>query len=308
MPLTNEIVLREAGKLGFDLTGFAPAEILEEETGYLEEWLSENRHAGMQYMAANTDKRKDVKLILPDAESVISLALIYNTPVEHEHKSGTGKISRYAWGTDYHYIIWDKLARLEETLKQYDPGFNSKSYVDTGPVMDKVWAVRAGLGWMGKHTNVINRKKGSWFFIATLITNREFDYNPMPEFDYCGSCTKCMDACPTNALEPYKIDAGKCISYLTIENKEDIPEEFSGKFENWIFGCDICQEVCPWNNKFGETTKAKHFYPENSTVIPFDKFDDMTGGEFRREYKASPISRARLKGMRRNALFLKNNS
>ena len=188
------------------------------------------------------------------------LDLIITLPENYSNENDKGKVSRYAWGKDYHLVIWEKLDELETMLKEIDPEFESISYVDTGPVMDKAWAVRAGIGWLGKHTNVINREIGSWFFIATLITNYEFDYSEMIT-DFCGTCTACIDACPTNAIvQEYVVDANKCISFLTIENKNEIPNEFKGKFDNWIFGCDICQDVCPWNQKFSvDTVQLKIF-------------------------------------------------
>lgn len=302
MLLSNKIVESETRKLGFDLTGFAPAEKLEKEVNFLHQWLANNYHAGMEYMSRNTEKREDVTQILPEAKSVISLAYNYYTPIEHDNKPG--KISRYAWGADYHTILWEKLALLEQALKNIDPGFKCKSYVDTGPVMDKVWAVRSGLGWMGKHTNIINSKKGSWFFLATIITNRSFEYAE-PAADFCGSCTACIDACPTDALTPYQLDSNKCISYLTIENKNEIPDKFGGKFDGWGFGCDICQDVCPWNNKFAAATEDTRFYPVEGTTIEHGEIERMTGGEFNRKYKNSPIQRARKKGILRNLEFLK---
>ena len=251
--LTNEIIILEANKIGFELVGFAEADELSKESELLKEWLSRGYQAGMEYMNRNFEKRKNVKELFESAHSVISLGMIYYTPESHSHQKNYGKISRYAWGKDYHLIIWEKLNQLIERLKNIDPDFNAISYVDTGPVMDKAWAVKAGLGWMGKHTNVINREKGSWFFIANIICNYRFDYS-IPTEDFCGSCTACLDACPTNAIvDEYLVDANKCISYLTIENKGEISERFKGEFDNWLFGCDICQDVCPWNNKFSQT-------------------------------------------------------
>jgi epoxyqueuosine reductase len=217
-------------------------------------------------MSKNFEKRKDVKKILPNAKSVISLGLNYYTPDSYSEEESKGKISRYAWGKDYHLIIWAMLDELENELKKVDPAFESISYVDTGPVMDKAWAVRAGIGWLGKHTNVINREIGSWFFIANVITNIEFDYSEQIP-DFCGSCTACIDACPTNAIvKDYIVDANKCISYLTIENKKDISEELKGRCDNWLFGCDICQDVCPWNQKFSVETLLKDFHPQNKEL------------------------------------------
>jgi epoxyqueuosine reductase len=275
-----------------------------EESEHLQQWLDNNYQAGMDYMERNIERRKDVKKILPEAKSVISLGLNYYTPHQYSNEKANGKVSRYAWGKDYHLIIWSMLAELESELKKIDPSFESISYVDTGPVMDKAWAVRAGIGWLGKHTNVINRERGSWFFIANIITNYEFEYSlPIP--DFCGSCTACLDACPTKAIvQEYVVDANKCISYLTIENKETISEEVKGKFDDWIFGCDICQDVCPWNQKFPVETMIKDFHPENKELNLTDILE-MTEEKFKEKFKSSPIKRAKLSGLKRNAAYLK---
>lgn len=301
--LTNQIVIEKAKQLGFDLVGFARADSLEVETTRLQIWLDKGYQASMNYMEKNLHKRKDVKEILPTAKSVISLALNYYTPENHSDKNEVGKVSRYAWGKDYHLIIWQKLDELESMLKEIQPEFESLSYVDTGPVMDKAWAVRAGIGWMGKHTSVINPDYGSWFFIATIITNYEFDYSEIIT-DHCGTCTACIDACPTNAIiEEYVVDANKCISFQTIENKDEIPVELKGQFDNWIFGCDICQDVCPWNNKFSQNTWIQEFNPHNKELnyIEIMKLDDQS---FKERFAESPIKRTKLKGLQRNAKFL----
>jgi len=308
MKITNNIVIEKAKSLGFDLVGFAKAEKLEEEILKLESWLQRGYNAGMTYMEHNLNKRKDVNEILSGAKSIITLAVNYYTDEKCSGDPKNGKISRYAWGTDYHLIIWDKLSKLETQLHEIDPDFYSKSYVDTGPVMDKVWAVKSGLGWMGKHSNIINRELGSWLFLSSIITNYEFGYsNPVP--DFCGSCTACIDVCPTDSIvSEYVVDANKCISYLTIENKEEIPAVFSEKFENWIFGCDICQDVCPWNIKFSELTDIKEFYPgTGNTEISLKEVFTMDEETFKKKYKLSPIKRTKLQGLKRNAKFLQAN-
>ena len=305
MKLTNEIVIEKAKAVGFDLIGIAKAEYLKNESSQLKIWLEKKHQAGMDYMERNFEKRKDVKQILPAAKSVISLGLNYYTPDSYSNDKAVGKISRYAWGKDYHLIIWAMLDELEEELKKVDPQFESISYVDTGPVMDKAWAVRAGLGWLGKHTNVINREIGSWFFIANIITNYEFDYSEQIP-DFCGTCTACIDACPTNAIiREYVVDANKCISYLTIENKNEIPDEFKGKFDSWIFGCDICQDVCPWNQKFPVESLINDFHPKNKE-LNLKEVLEMSEEKFKEKFKTSPIKRAKLNGLQRNAAFLKN--
>lgn len=306
MKLTNDKVIKVARDLGFELIGFSKAETLEKETQKLEEWLKLGYQGGMAYMERNLEKRNDVKNILPEAKSVISLGLNYYTPEKYENTKGTGKVSRYAWGKDYHFIIWEKLDKLVERLKDIDPNFEAKTYVDTGPVMDKAWAVKSGIGWLGKHTNVINKEYGSWFFIANVITNYEFEYNE-PIADFCGTCTACIEACPTDAIvDEYVVDANRCISYLTIENKGEISKEFSGKFDNWIFGCDICQDVCPWNNKFSKPTNEKDFYSAGNKELNFEAIEKMTNSEFKQHFSESPILRTKLKGLKRNAYFLKN--
>jgi epoxyqueuosine reductase len=305
MKLTNKIVVRKAKQIGFDLVGFAKAEMLKEESDKLEEWLERGYQAGMSYMERNKEKRKDVTQILQSAKSVISLAVNYYTNHQYVNNPKSGKVSRYAWGKDYHIIIWEMLERLETELKIIDPGFESKSYVDTGPVMDKAWAARAGIGWLGKHTNVINKNIGSWIFIANIITNCEFDYSsPIP--DFCGSCTACIEACPTDAIvKEYEVDSNKCISYLTIENKGEISQEFKGKFENWLFGCDICQEVCPWNYKFAQSTVYNDFNPFNDTKeIDLQEVMKMSEENFKNRFAESPVSRAKLSGLKRNSEFL----
>ena len=301
--LTNQIVLEKANQLGFDLVGFAKAELIEDETDKLQHWLDKGYHASMGYMEKNLNKRIDVKEILPNAKSVISLALNYFTPEIQSNENDKGKVSRYAWGKDYHLIIWQKLDELETMLKEIDPEFESVSYVDTGPVMDKAWAVRAGIGWMGKHTNVINPNIGSWFFIANIITSYDFNYSEMIT-DHCGTCTACIDACPTNAIvDEYVVDANKCISFQTIENKNEIPNELKGKFDNWIFGCDICQDVCPWNQKFSILTSIEEFYPQNKE-LSYDEVIKLNNQIFKERFAESPIKRTKLSGLQRNAKFL----
>jgi len=230
----------------------------------------------------------------------------YYTNEQYSPQKDKGKISRYAWGKDYHLIIWEKLEKFESKLKEVDPSFESISYVDTGPVMDKAWAVKAGLGWLGKHTNVINKELGSWIFLVTIITNYEFDYSS-PIQDFCGSCTACIEACPTGAIvDEYILDATRCISYLTIENKREISEKFIGKFDDWLFGCDICQDVCPWNIKFSKDSGVQEFYPVNENKeINLDEVLNMDEAEFKDRFKESPVKRTKLKGLKRNAAFLK---
>lgn len=301
--LTNQTVIDKAKQLGFDLVGFSKADLLQDESGKLQQWLDKGYQATMNYMEKNFSKRKDVKEVLPNAKSVISLALNYYTPDNHSNEKNVGKVSRYAWGKDYHLIIWQKLDELESALKQLQPELETLSYVDTGPVMDKVWAVKSGLGWMGKHTNVINPDIGSWFFIANIITNYDFDYSEIIT-DHCGTCTACLDACPTKAIvEEYVVDANKCISFQTIENKGEIPIRLKGKFDNWIFGCDICQDVCPWNIKFAQQSWISGFQPVNKE-LSYDEVINLDEKSFKDRFSESPIKRTKLKGLQRNARFL----
>lgn len=306
MKITNEIFIKKAKNVGFDLIGFAKTDELTGEIEKLKEWLRNGYQAGMKYMERNVEKRKNLGSIFKDAKSVISLAINYYTSHQYSENKNLGKVSRYAWGTDYHLIIWEKLDLLESELKKIDPLFECKSYVDTGPVMDKVWAVKAGIGWMGKHTNVINKELGSWIFLSTLITNYEFEYSSTVP-DFCGTCTACIDACPTGAIiDEYLVDANKCISYLTIENKNEIPLKFKGQFNNWIFGCDICQDVCPWNIKFSNETSVDEFNPkEGNSELILDDVINMDENDFKIGFEGSPIKRAKLKGLKRNAEFLR---
>lgn len=305
--ISNNIIIKEAKKLGFDLIGFSDCQILEKEMKHYQEWLSLKYQADMQYLERNLDKRLDVKQILESAVSVVSLGLNYQTDYKHSGNPSNGKISSYAWGTDYHLVIWEKLNALVQSLKNIDPNFEAETFVDTGPVLDKAWAVHGGLGWMGKHTTIINNDIGSFFFIATMITNVELTPS-IPIQDFCGTCTACIDACPTNALvDEYILDSSKCISYLTIENKGDIEARFSGQFDNWLFGCDICQDVCPWNIKFSIFTDDSNFSPnQNNLELNLNEASNMTQEEFSSRFKYSPIKRTKLKGLKRNASFLQN--
>ncbi len=307
MKLTNELVIQKAKATGFDLVGITKAEELIVEFEKLEQWLKSGYHAGMEYMERNREKRKDVSKILSSANSVISFAVNYFNDDHHSQHNLNGKISRYAWGKDYHLIIWAMLDELEEELKECDPGFESISYVDTGPVMDKAWADKAGIGWMGKHSNIINREFGSWIFIANIITNSVFEYTEQIP-DFCGSCTACIDACPTDAIvSDYVVDSNKCISYLTIENKDEIPEKLIGKFDGWLFGCDICQDVCPWNKKFSTPTHIKDFLHPEITEMNLEEVLKMNETEFTKRFKLSPVKRTKLIGLKRNAEFLLKN-
>ena len=303
--ISNDDVIGVSKEHGFDIVGFAKAELLNKEFELYNIWLVNGYQAGMKYMEKNQSKRKDVNEIFSKAKSVISLGLNYYTPQSYSGNKSKGKISRYAWGKDYHLIIWEKLFLLIQKLKEIDLSFEAIYYVDTGPVMDKAWSIRSGIGWQGKHTNIINKEYGSWFFIANIITNFEFEYSKQIE-DFCGTCTACIDACPTKAIiEPYIIDSNKCISYHTIENKGEIPIELKGQFENWLFGCDICQDVCPWNIKFSQNTSINDFYDTaDKREFELEKVMNLTEEEFASHFTNSPVKRTKLKGFKRNAAFL----
>lgn len=304
----KEKIISKAKDLNFNLIGFTKYKILQDEAEHLSEWLEKGYNAGMLYMEKNVEKRNDPKNILGNCESVISLGLNYYTDGEFENDETSGKVSRYAWGRDYHFTIWEKLEELISYVKSIEPNFEAISYVDTGPVMDKAWAVKAGLGWQGKHSNIINKEIGSWFFIANIFTNHSFVEYDKPIRDFCGSCTACIEACPTNAIvDNYVVDANKCISYLTIENKKEISAKFVGKFDNWIFGCDICQDVCPWNMKFSEETDVSDFKDIRNKYVKFDDIMELSNREFNLKFNESPILRAKAKGIKRNANFLKQN-
>lgn len=282
--------------------GFAPAERMEREADLFQEWLGRGHHGTMEWIARNNDKRRDVRQILPSARSVIVVARNYYTPHQHSSQPDHAKISRYAWGRDYHNILPKKLKQLHRYIQTLEPNAESRWYVDTGPILEKQWAVRAGLGWMGKHTNIINRGMGSWLFLGVLISSLELEYDS-PIGDFCGSCTRCLDACPTNAFpQPYLLDATRCISYVTIEQlpKEEIPTEYGQQMENWVFGCDICQQVCPWN-RFQQPTTEPDFQPRPGVLdLTVEQVRAMSDEEFQERFQGSPVRRAKAEGFRRN--------
>ena len=298
----TQFIKTESKKLGFLSCGISKAEFLEEEAPRLEQWLNEGKHGKMAYMENYFDKRLDPRLLVPGAKSVVSLLLNYYT--EEQQAEGAPKISKYAYGTDYHFVIKDKLKQLFQIIKDQIGAINGRVFVDSAPVMDKAWAVRSGLGWQGKNTNLISQKVGSFFFIAELIVDLELDYDT-PVTDHCGTCTACIDACPTEALSPYQIDASKCISYLTIELKDQIPTEFQNKMGDWAFGCDICQDVCPWT-RFSQQHKERLFNPKPE-ILDYSKKDweEITQETFNTIFKNSAIKRTRYEGIKRNISFLK---
>lgn len=307
----TEALKHKARALGFSDCGIAAVENLDKEMHFYESWLQQGYHASLGYMERNLDKRRDVSLILPGAQSVIVVTQNYYTPHSHPPKEdkSAGKISRYAWGDDYHDVIPPKLKELSAYITELYPDAATKYYTDTGPIMEKQWAVRAGVGWQGKHSNIISRKYGSWFFLGIIITTAQFVYD-RPMEDYCGTCTACIEYCPTNAIvEPGIVDAGACISYWTIEAKADqcIPERIASTMEGWVFGCDICQDVCPWN-RFSKETTEQSFQPRSfGTSLPIGLIKEMRQEEFSAMFRKSPIKRTKLAGLLRNALTLERN-
>lgn len=292
-------------EIGFNLVGFSKAQELFDEKEKLKEWLLRGYHANMNWIKTTFDKRINPLNILPEAKSIISIGLNYFQRRKNEMPDNAGLISVYAWGKDYHKIFEKKFKIIKKLLLDIDPDSKSKFYVDDGPTMDKIWAVKSGLGWMGKHTNVINTSIGSWFFVGTIITSIEFLYDS-PISDMCGECRLCIDACPTNAIiDDYVIDASKCISYHTIENKKEIPSYFKSKFDSFVFGCDICQQVCPWNHKLQIETDELDFASNTIEFIEKKELNNMTENEFKEKYKGRPLLRTGLKNLLRNFEFIK---
>lgn len=292
--------------LGFSYCGISKAEFLADEAPRLEEWLKRSYQGKMSYLENHFDKRLDPTLLVPGAKSVISL--IYNYYPEKDlakENPETYKIAKYAYGEDYHQVIKDKLKLFLERIREEVGHVEGRAFVDSAPVHERAWAKKSGLGWIGKNSLLLNRSMGSFFFLAELIIDLELDYDG-PIKDYCGTCTACMDACPTNAIpEPYVVDGSKCISYFTIELKEEIPTSVKGKFENWIFGCDICQDVCPWNS-FSKPHKEARFIPPDALEnMSQQDWSEITEEVFQKLFKKSAVQRTRYGGLKRNIDFLK---
>lgn len=294
----------KSADLGFMFCGISKADFLEDEAKHLEEWLNRSYQGKMAYMSNHFDKRLDPRLLVPGAKSVVSLLLNY-FPEEEQKDKEAPKISKYAFGEDYHYVIKDKLFELFKFIHEEIGEVAGRVFVDSAPVMDKAWAKRSGLGWVGKNTNLIHPKHGSFFFIAELIIDLELEPDG-PIKDYCGTCTRCIDACPTEAIvEPYVVDGSKCISYLTIELKDHIiPSEFKGKMDNWAFGCDVCQDVCPWN-RFSKKHNESRFKPNSDLLeLKSDDWQEITEDIFQELFKLSPVLRPGYEGLKRNIAFL----
>ncbi|KAF2326880.1 MULTISPECIES: tRNA epoxyqueuosine(34) reductase QueG [Flavobacterium] len=298
----SKFIKEEAKRLGFLSCGISKAGFLEEEAPRLENWLKNNRNGQMAYMENHFDKRLDPTLLVDDGKSVVSLLLNYYPDSFQNDESF--KISKYAYGQDYHFVIKDKLKELLHSIQENIGEVSGRAFVDSAPVLDKAWAAKSGLGWIGKNSNLITQKVGSFYFIAELIIDLELEYDHAVT-DHCGSCTACIDACPTQAIvAPYIVDGSKCISYYTIELKENLPEEMKGKFDEWMFGCDTCQDVCPWN-RFSKPHSEPLFNP-NPDLLSFTKKDwlEITEETFRTVFKNSPIKRTKFDGLKRNIKFL----
>jgi epoxyqueuosine reductase len=288
---------------GFEKVGVVAAEALGDERNRLREWLERGYHGEMSWMARDPEQRTDPRKLFPAARAVVVVTKNYYTPAQHTDDPATGKVSRYAWGDDYHDVVGAKLRSLLAAIKAEIPGTEGKVCVDIQPVMDKAWAAHAGLGWIGKHTNLITTDYGSWVFIGELLLNIELEYDTELVADHCGSCTLCIDACPTDAItEPYVVDSNKCISYATIELREPkLPREVAENLEGWFYGCDICQDVCPWN-RFAQTTDEKHFAPREANVnATLSEIAALTPEAYADRFRGSAMKRAKLSGLQRNA-------
>jgi epoxyqueuosine reductase len=303
--LTAE-VKRRAFELGFEKVGVVRAEALTDERARLEEWLARGLHATMGWMERDVARRTDPRELLPEARTVVAVALNYYTPHEHAHVEGSGKISRYAWGDDYHDVLGEKLKALLAHVEEVAPGARGKVCVDAQPAMDKAWAVHAGLGWIGKHTNLITREYGSWVFLGELLLDIELEYDGARVEDHCGTCTLCLDACPTQAIvEPYVVDSNLCISHATIELRDaELPAPVAENLDGWLYGCDVCQDVCPWN-RFEQPTTEARFEPRPGAVAPdLAEIAALTHEAYVERFRRSPVKRAKLSGLQRNARTL----
>ena len=297
----QEIIIEKSKELGFNLIGFAPAVGINKK---IDKWIDSEFHASMNWMKTNLDQRRNILKYFPKAKTVISFG--YNYYTGNNRNSNDYKISNYAWGNDYHIILKEKLYEIIKIINIYNKDYDYRVCVDTSPIMEKHWAQKAGLGWIGKHTNLINSKIGSWFFLSEIIIDFELKYDKPFMYDLCGSCTKCIDSCPTGAIDNYILDSNKCISYLTIEHRDSIPNSFSGDFDNWIYGCDICQEVCPWNIKYEKKSDDPNFMKrieiENKNKIDWE---NLSVEEYQKTFKKSAIKRTKYSGITRNILFNK---
>tara|TARA_R110002073_G_scaffold40547_5_gene115249 strand:+ start:402026 stop:402952 length:927 start_codon:yes stop_codon:yes gene_type:complete len=301
----TDLIKTEAKRLGFLSCGISQAAFLEEEAPRLEKWLKNNRHGEMQYMENHFDKRLDPTKLVEGSKSVISL--LYNYfPSENQQDINAPKLSKYAYGDDYHFVIKDKLKELVHFIEEKIGDVNGRAFVDSAPVLEKAWAAKSGLGWIGKHSNLLTQQVGSFYFIAELILDVVLAYDN-PVTDHCGTCTACIDACPTQAIvEPYKVDGSKCISYFTIELKNEIPTSVKGKLDDWMFGCDVCQDVCPWN-RFSKVHSEPLFNPHPELLSMTKKdWEEITEDVFKKVFKKSAVKRTKFTGLTRNIQFLKD--
>ncbi|GAA5224831.1 tRNA epoxyqueuosine(34) reductase QueG [Membranihabitans marinus] len=303
--IRTQKIREKALDLGFSLVGFVQAEPLTYEKIRLQNWLDKGYHGEMTYMENYFDKRTDPTLLVPGCKSIIVLAYNYHNPQKQIDPTAP-KISQYAYGKDYHYVVKDKLKILEQYIHTEIHPIEARVFVDSAPVMEREWAKKAGIGWMGKNTLIINPKKGSYFFLGEILLNIDLEYDQAIG-DYCGTCTRCIDACPTDAIQEqgYEMDGSRCISYATIELKGEIPKLFEGKMENWAFGCDICQDVCPWN-RFAQAHGEQAFLPSEEVLnMTQEDWNELTETEFNKLFKKSPLKRTKFKGIKRNLEFLK---
>ena len=299
----SSVIKKIATDLGFSFCGISKAEFLEEEAPKLEEWLSRGYQGKMGYLENHFDKRLDPVKLVPDAKSVVSLAYNYY-PEKRYQRSDRPKIAKYAYGQDYHFIIKDKLKEFMARIREEIGEVNGRIFVDSAPVHERAWAAKSGLGWIGKNSLLLNRESGSFFFLAELIIDLELTADGSMK-DYCGTCTACQDACPTDAIaEPYVVDGSRCISYLTIELKEEIPSVLKSKLDGWAFGCDICQDVCPWN-RFSKTHNEPKFLPQGWEHFSNQDWREITKEVFQKVFKKSPVKRAKLEGLKRNLSFFR---
>jgi len=294
----------EAKRLGFLSCGISKAGFLEKEAPRLENWLNKNMHGQMGYMQNHFDKRLDPTKLVDDSKSVISLLLNYYPSQVQEDKKAP-KLSKYAYGQDYHFVIKEKLKELTHFIQQEIGDVSGRAFVDSAPVLDKAWAAKSGLGWIGKNSNLLTQQVGSFYFIAELIIDLDLEYDSIVS-DHCGTCTACIDACPTQAItEPYVVDGSKCISYFTIELKDQLPNNLKGKFDDWMFGCDVCQDVCPWN-KFSKPHNEPLFNPHPDLLAMTKKdWEDITEEVFKKVFQKSAVKRTKFEGLKRNIEFVK---
>ena len=299
-----EFIKEKSKGLGFFDCGISKAEFLEKDAERVEKWLEEGKNAEMGYMERNKEKRYNPSLLVEDAKSVITVLYNYY-PAKKLPEKNNFKISKYAYGKDYHFVVKEKLFALLKEIENKTGKRKARVFIDSAPVLDRAWAARSGLGFIGKNTMLINKKGGSFFFIGHIILDLELDYQTIDEKNYCGTCTACIDACPTNAITPFMVDANKCISYLTIENRGKIPEKFKGKFEDWIFGCDICQDVCPWNKNFSKPHNEPAFEPKPELFeMTKEKWQNLDKPQFKKLFKGTPLERTGYKGLMRNIRFV----